>query len=95
MFTAKGINDQNLLTFAIPDYSVVKVLKGTEQGANSGNWLHKLKFKDIDRKTITKVEPADKKPYAEIIIDNSEKIIGIYGTKDQDSWINQLGFIVW
>ena len=45
---------------------------------------------------ITKAEPSDKKPYGpEFVLDESEEIIGIYGTKDRKNYFYQLGFIVW
>ena len=44
---------------------------------------------------MTKVELASK-PYApEFILDDSEEIIGIYGSKDSHAEFASLGFIVW
>ena len=83
-------------SFVIPDFSAVKRVKGTQPGANSANWLHKLSFMNKDGTEITKVELADKKPYGpEFELDDSEQIIGICGAKDQDYRFLQLGFIFW
>ena len=96
VFTAENVNDQGLKSFAIPDYSDVKRVKGTQSG-DSSHFLHSLSFLKINGIEITKVEVCGfYRPYgSEFVLDDSEEIIGIYGTKDQCSYFNQLGFIVW
>ncbi len=56
VFTANDQNDQGLQSFAIPDYSVVKRVKGTQQGGDGSYWLSKLSFGKKDGTEITKVE---------------------------------------
>jgi hypothetical protein len=80
--------------FAIPDYAAVKRVKGTIL-TGFGAALHKLSFFHKDGTEITKVELANDSGYGpEFVLDDSEEIIGIFGTKDLDSYM-QLGFIVW
>jgi hypothetical protein len=96
VFTANNQNDQGLQSFAIPDYSVVKRVKGTQQGGDSSYWLSKLSFGNKDGTEITKVELSNNKPYGpDFVLDDSEEIIGIYGTQNKNDYIYQLGFIVW
>jgi hypothetical protein len=82
VFTANDQNDQGLQSFAIPDYSVVKRVKGTQQGGEGSYWLSKLSFGKKDGTEITKVEVDNNKPYGpDFVLDDSEEIIGIYGNQ--------------
>ena len=80
---------------AISDFADVKRVKGTILLAN-GNGLHKLTFSKKDGTEIAKVELYSRKAYGpEFMLDDSEEIIGIFGTKDPSPDLYQLGFIVW
>jgi hypothetical protein len=81
--------------FAIPDYAAVKRVKGTILTNNDWS-LHKLSFSKKDGTEITKVELINDSGYGpEFVLDDSEEIIGIFGTKDASNHIHRLGFIVW
>ncbi len=81
--------------FAISDYAAIKRVKGTIL-TNDARSLHKLSFSNKDGAEITKVELCDERGYGpEFVLDDSEEIIGIFGTKDVKDHIYQLGFIVW
>ena len=91
VFTAPGTNDQDMLSFNIPDYSQVKRVNGTKQGLN----LCCLIFSKKDGTQIEKVETNTNGSYGkEFVLDDAEEIIGIFGIKDSNS-ITGLGFIVW
>jgi hypothetical protein len=80
--------------FAISDYAAVKRVKGTILTNNSWS-LHKLSFLKKDGTEITKIELNNDSGYGpEFVLDDKEEIIGIFGTKDLDFFL-QLGFIVW
>ena len=80
--------------FLISDYAAVKRVKGTI--LTNGYSLHKLSFSKTDGTEITKVEICMHSGYGpEFVLDDSEEIIGIFGTKDVEDHIYQLGFIVW
>ena len=51
VFAADGVNTQGLQSFEIPDYSMVKRVKGTQLG-----WVHSLSFSKKDGTKILKVE---------------------------------------
>ena len=75
----------------VPDYSLVKRVNGTKQGYT----LTCLIFSKKDGSQIAKVETLSGFPYdTEIVIADSEEIIGIYGWKNGD-YVYQLGFLVW
>ena len=79
-------------SFKIPDFSLVKSVNGS----SSGYPVHKLNFKKKDGTEITKVETDTRKSYGqESVIADDEEIIGIFGTKDVNKFVNTLGFIVW
>ncbi len=70
--------------FAIPDYAAVKRVKGTIL-IDNGYSLHKLSFSKKDGTEITKVELSDSSGYGpEFVLDDSEEIIGIFGTKEAE-----------
>ena len=78
----------------ISDFAAVKRVKGTVLTA--GLSLHKLTFSKKDGTEIAKVELIDQSGYGtEFVLDDSEEIIGIFGTKDPKADLYQLGFIVW
>ena len=79
MLTAKGENDQNMQSFNIQDYALVKRVNGSK----TGNSVHKLSFTKRDGTEITKVETWNNQPYGqESVIADDEEIIGVFGTKD-------------
>ncbi len=90
VFTAPGTNDQDMLSFNIPDYSQVKRVNGTKQGWN----LVGLIFSKRDGTQIDKVETYSKPYGAEFVLDDAEEIIGIFGKTDSNI-VDALGFIVW
>ncbi len=58
--------------------------------------MHKLWFGKRDGAEITKVKLANNQIYGEeFILDDSEEIIGIFGTKGAGKNISPFGFIVW
>ncbi len=76
VFTAPGTNDQDMLSFNIPDYSQVKRVKGTKQGY----YLCGLIFSKKDGTQIEKVETCAGYPNGtEFVLDDAEEIIGIFG----------------
>ena len=82
---------------AVSDFADVKRVQGTILTTNSSS-LHKLTFSKKDGTEIAKVELRNDSGYGpEFVLDDSEEIIGIFGTKDPDAddHIYQLGFIVW
>ena len=94
MFTGEGENDQGLQPFAISDFADVKRVKGKK--LESFGSLNKLCFSKKDGTEIAKVELTFDYEYGpEFVLDDSEEIIGIFGTKDTHDFILQLGFIVW
>ena len=80
--------------FAVSDFAAVKRVKGSQLSSNS---IHKLSFSKKDGTEIAKVELCNDKNYGrEFVLDDSEEIIGIFGTKERGfNYIDQLGFIVW
>ena len=92
VFTAQGENDQNMQSFNIHDYSLVKRVNGSKDGTT----VHKLSFIKKDGTEITKVETANWQLYGqESVIADDEEIIGVFGTKDSSNYVDSLGFIVW
>ncbi len=89
VFTATGQDAQGLQSFAIPDYSQVKRINGT----NTGSWLCHLSFGKKDGSQITKVEYLSLSLGTETVIADDEEIIGVFGTKEVHAVA--LGFIVW
>ena len=64
---------------AISDFAAVKRIKGTI--LTDGASLHKLTFSKKDGTEIAKVELYSRKAYGpEFMLDDSEEIIGIFGT---------------
>ncbi len=90
MFTAPGTNDQDMLSFNIPDYSQVKRVNGTKQGLYLGGLI----FSKRDGTQIDKDETYSRTYGTEFVLDDGEEIIGIFCRKDSDS-IAGLGFILW
>ena len=81
MFTGKGENDQGLQPFAISDFGAIKRIKGKK--LESGGSLNKLCFSKKDGTEIAKVELTNDFEYGpEFVLDDSEEIIGIFGTKN-------------
>ena len=81
-------------SFFIQDFDEVKRING--KVLNDSWSLTKLCFSKKDGSEIAKVEFFTEKPYGkETVLADDEEIIGIYGTKDQDSEIWQLSFVVW
>ena len=80
--------------FAVSDFAAVKRVKGSLISSNS---IHKLSFSKKDGTEIAKVELCNNEQYGqEFVLDDSEEIIGIFGSKDGgNKFIDQLGFIVW
>ena len=80
VLAAKGENDQNMQSFNIPDYAMVKRVNGSKGNGS----IHKFSFKKKDGTEITKIEtPANWDPYGqESVIADDEEIIGVFGTKD-------------
>ncbi len=78
MFNAPGTNDQDMLSFNIPDYSQVKRVNGTQQGFNLGGLI----FRKSDGTQIEKVETISKPYGAEFVLEYAEEIIGIFGKTD-------------
>jgi hypothetical protein len=75
VFTAPGTNDQDMLSFNIPDYSQVKRVHGSIQG-----YLFCLIFSKKDGTQIEKVETNTNGSYGkEFVLDDAEEIIGIFG----------------
>ena len=92
VFTTKGENDQNMQSFNIADFAMVKRVNGSK--GNSA--IHKLSFKKKDGTEIKKLETYNVNPYGqESVIADDEEIIGVFGTKDWTTYVYQLGFIVW
>jgi hypothetical protein len=61
-----------------------------------GKLIHKLSFSKKDGTNITEVSFCDVTFFGpELILSDDEEIIGVFGTKDKDDRIFQLGFIVW
>ena len=80
-------------SFAIPDFSQVKRINGTQP---PGYWLYGLSFGKKDGTEITKVETYIYTFGEETVLDDDEEIIGVYGTEKVDThYFAQLGFIVW
>ncbi len=78
MFLASGQDATNLQSFGIPDYSVVKKIKGSD----TSNYLTKLNFARKDGSEIAKVELYPSIPYGpESVLADDEEIIGIFGTQ--------------
>ena len=79
VFTAKNENDQNMQSFNIHDYAIVKRINGSK-GTSA---IHKLSFKKKDGTEITQIETTNWNPYGqESVIADDEEIIGVFGTKD-------------
>ena len=90
VFKANNVNDQNMQSFNIPDYSLVKRINGTKSCT-----ICCLIFSKKDGTQIAKVETYAGKPYGtDSLIDDSEEIIGVYGHWSAGEF-NNLGFIVW
>ncbi len=65
--------------FAVSDFAAVKRVKGSQL---SGSSIHKLSFSKKDGTEIAKVELCNGEQYGqEFVLDDSEEIIGIYGSK--------------
>jgi hypothetical protein len=90
VFTATGQDAQGLQSFAIPDYSQVKRINGTNTGSW---WLVHLSFGKKDGSQITKVEYSSCTSGPETVVADDEEIIGIYGVKEL--YGIALGFVVW
>jgi hypothetical protein len=75
---------------------MVKRIKGSILN-NEGYPLHKLSFGKRDGSEITKIELSyNERPYGpEFVLADGEEIIGIFGTSNATSCLEQLGFIVW
>ena len=80
--------------FAVSDFFAVKRVKGCLIGGSS---IHKLSFSKKDGTEIAKVELCVGQQYGpEFVLDDSEEIIGIFGSKDGgNKFIDQVGFIIW
>jgi hypothetical protein len=79
-------------SLSIQDYSVVKRINGSQ----GGYLICKLSFKNMDGTEISKVELSNAKPYGqESLIAEDEEIIGVFGRKDEQKYVTQIGFIVW
>ncbi len=84
-------------SFAVADYSLVKRIKGSILN-NEGYPLHKLSFGKRDGSEITKIELSYiiERPYGpEFMLADDEEIIGIFGSSNATTNLEQLGFIVW
>ena len=80
VFNCTKTNDQDMQSFNIPDYSLVKRVNGTK--VYGSDWLCCLIFSKRDGTQIAKVETETGKPYGpEFGLNDSEEIIGIYGNK--------------
>ena len=92
MFTAKLEKDKDMKSVNIQNYAMVKRINGSK----GSSYIHKLSFKKKDGTEITKIEIGIWNSYGqESVIADDEEIIGVFGTKDYDNYIWQLGFIVW
>jgi hypothetical protein len=82
-------------SFGITDYSIVKKIKGCQ--LDGGEKLSKLSFSKKDGSELKKVElKSDGKPYGQdSVLNDDEEIIGMFGTKDCNNILHQVGFIVW
>jgi hypothetical protein len=80
VFKATGHDDQDLKSFEIPDYSVIKRINGTEQNYWRGNSLLGLSFAKKDGTVLTKISLGNATFGKETILSDEEEIIGIYGT---------------
>ena len=66
-----------MLSFNIPDYSLVKRVNGTKQGSD---YLRNLVFSKQDGTKLTEKDLETEKDYGpEFLLEDSEEIIGIYG----------------
>ena len=77
VFTCTDQDASGLQSFAIPDYSQVKRINGT----NQNDWIHGLSFGKKDGTEITKVELTGSTFGQESVLADDEEIIGIYGTE--------------
>ena len=91
VFTATGQDAQGLQTVAVPDFSLVKRINGT----NQTDWICILSFGKKDGTEITKLQLSSSSHGPEIVLADDEEIIGIYGSKEVSTLFSQLGFIVW
>jgi hypothetical protein len=81
VFKCSTEDGQDMQSFNIPDYSLVKIVNGTKQDDENDNLcLNSLIFSKKDGSEITKVETeAGFSCGPECMIDDTEEIIGIYG----------------
>ena len=92
VFLGKGINEDNLKKKKIT--SQVKKIQGTK----NENMITSIILKDKNGEKISRIGTKEEKEDAkEVILEDGEEIIGVYGTKDKngEGWFNSLGFIVW
>ena len=89
-----GQDASGMQSIGIPDFSVVKRIKGCQ--LDGDDRISKLSFSKKDGTLITKIELASGgKPYGpESVVNDDEEIIGMFGDKSSNV-ITQLGFIVW
>lgn len=94
VFLAKDETDADLVSFNVNDYSKIKSIKATL--LNDKNSVHKIAFAGSDGSEISKVETGDYDGYGpDFKLDPNEEIIGVYGTKNNDAFFYNIGFIVW
>jgi len=85
-------NESNLQTCLV-DCSKVKRIQGSIKGLS---YVHRVLFFDEKNVNVATLKVGDDKGLApEQMIEPMEEIIGVYGTKDKNTCIYSLGFIVW
>jgi hypothetical protein len=70
----------------------VKRVKGSRQG----DYLRQLSFGRKDGTQIAEIKLESANQYGpETVLDDDEEIIGVFGTRNLENYISQLGFLIW
>jgi hypothetical protein len=92
VFLGKGMNADNLQEIKITPQ--IKKIRGTFVG---GYYVKNIYFQDKNGVEISRIVPGNERFAPDVILEDEEEIIGVYGTKDvnTDGNFYSLGFIVW
>ena len=91
VFATKGTVIGEMTRVTIPEDQTIKRIKGD----NKFRSIKKLIFEDGSGKEIARIFASDNNPGQEMELEEGEEIVGIYGNKNADQAMKNMGFIVW
>lgn len=88
---AKGITAENLKQVCIDEKQVIRTIKSDALDYD----IKQIYFKDKEGSEIAKIYANKNNEGQELLLEEGEEIIGIYGHKNSYKCFYNLGFIVW